>query len=158
MLATTIKPDTWTSRRRHGRGGSLLIINSSTCTNTDLVDYPPSWRHECTIDCRFNLGASQGPRSAAMWGGVAGLSQGYCLVSLSLSYCSSNHHPPLRHFPVARRIHICHNHAELPCQRRRVNPAALSCSCLSVHRRAASCHHCSQKIRCLCIHTEVLLL
>lgn len=45
---------------------------------------------------RFNLGASQGPRSAAMWGGVAGLSQGYCLVSLSLSYCSSNHsNPPL---------------------------------------------------------------
>lgn len=47
-----------------------------------------------TVDCRFNLSASQGPRSKDMWGGVAGLSQGYCLVSLSLSYCSTNHSNP----------------------------------------------------------------
>lgn len=52
---------------------------------------------------------------------------------------------PLRHFLVSCRNHISHNGVELPCQRRRVNPAALSCSCLSPHRRAAFCHRCCQK-------------
>lgn len=68
--------------------------------------------------------ASQGPCSTETWGRGEGR-QGYHRVT-AFYLPPSPAAPPHTHthFPVSCRNHISHNRAELPCQRRRVSPAA----------------------------------
>ncbi len=164
MLATTTKPDTWTSGRRQGGVYALIHPHKHSSIRTDSAD-TLACSHVHTVCCRVHswcLTLASFSRGAEnVRGGVGRVSTGLrsCISLPPDSFSSSsNLPPPLPLLPMPCQIHISYNRAESPCQQDCINPAALSCSCLSPHWDTASCHHYSQKIRYLgCTDAQCIL-
>lgn len=158
MLASTTKPDTWTSGRRQG---GWLHIHINTVVDTHTHTHKKMQRYSCMVTHAHNrLWVQSGRLTQASFStGVENVKgRGGRVIRGLLSYVSlppycfsnpSNLPLPLPLLLMPCQIHISRNRAESPCQQHCISPTALSCFCLSPHWDVASWHHCSQKIRYL---------